>query len=203
VERVVERVLTAKGAATRARIIGGAAEVIRSRGVAETGLDDIRAATATSKSQLFHYFPDGRAQLFAAVARHEAELVLSDQQPYLDDLSSWAVWQAWRDRVVERYEQLGQNCPLAALTGQLDRSRPETRAIVADLVVRWHALLADGVRALQGTGGVATHVDPEAAASSVLAAVQGGVLILQATGDIRHLERALDAALAGLAAGAA
>ena len=60
--------LTAKGEATRRRIIEGAAAVIRSNGVAATTLDDIRAHTQTSKSQLFHYFPDGKDQLLLAVA---------------------------------------------------------------------------------------------------------------------------------------
>ena len=60
--------LTHKGAATRQRIIESAAEVIREAGVGDTTLDDIRMRTATSKSQLFHYFPDGRSHLLLAVA---------------------------------------------------------------------------------------------------------------------------------------
>src|SRR3984957_17164447 len=54
--------LTPKGAATRDRIIAGASAEIRENGVTAT-LDDIRVRTGTSKSQLFHYFPDGREQL--------------------------------------------------------------------------------------------------------------------------------------------
>ena len=49
---------TKRGAATRARIIEGAAELMYERGVAGTPLDDIMAATGTSKSQLYHYFAD-------------------------------------------------------------------------------------------------------------------------------------------------
>lgn len=103
--------LTAKGEATRRRIIEGAAAEIRSRGVAETTLDDIRARTLTSKSQLFHYFPGGKEQLLLAVASHEADQVLADQQPHLGALTSWAAWQRWRDAVVERYRKQGQSCP--------------------------------------------------------------------------------------------
>ncbi|HEX2401894.1 MAG TPA: helix-turn-helix domain-containing protein, partial [Mycobacterium sp.] len=75
--------LTQKGRATRQRIIEGAAAEIREHGVAVATLDDIRARTQTSKSQLFHYFPDGKDQLLLAVAEHEAQMVLDDQQPYL------------------------------------------------------------------------------------------------------------------------
>ena len=84
----MQRELTARGAATRARIVEGAAELIRERGIAEVAMDDIRAATSTSKSQLFHYFPGGRTELLAAVTQHEADRVIEDQRPPIDDLST-------------------------------------------------------------------------------------------------------------------
>lgn len=52
--------LTPKGAATKQRIIEGAAAAIRRHGVFALTLDDVLALTSTSKSQLFHYFPGGR-----------------------------------------------------------------------------------------------------------------------------------------------
>src|SRR3954466_16269633 len=91
--------LTSKGQATRQRIINGAAAEIRERGVAVATLDDTRGRTHTSKSQLFHYLPDGKEQLLLAVAEHEAQMVFQDQQPYLGALTSWAAWQRWRDAV--------------------------------------------------------------------------------------------------------
>ena len=59
-EAAVTTTLTAKGTATRARIIEGAAAAIRAEGVAATTLDDVCSRTHTSKSQLFHYFPGGQ-----------------------------------------------------------------------------------------------------------------------------------------------
>src|ERR1700710_1761799 len=88
--------LTAKGRATRQRIIEGAAGEIRARGVAMTTLEDVMARTRTSKSQLFHYFPDGKDQLLLAVAAFESAMVIEDQQPHLGTLTSWAAWQRWR-----------------------------------------------------------------------------------------------------------
>jgi AcrR family transcriptional regulator len=98
----MQGVLTPKGQATRARIVEGAAEVVRELGVGMATLDDIRARTGTSKSQLFHYFPGGKDALLLAVARYEAGRVLDDQQPHLGRLDSWDAWHAWRDAVVDR-----------------------------------------------------------------------------------------------------
>lgn len=100
--------LTAEGRATRQRIIEGAATEIRTRGVAQTTLEDIMARTQTSKSQLFHYFPDGKDQLLLAVAALESQAVLDDQQPHLSALTSWAAWQRWSDAVVDR--RRGASC---------------------------------------------------------------------------------------------
>jgi len=71
--------LTTKGAATRARIIETAADLLLAHGAGGTSLDDIRARTATSKSQLFHYFPGGKNDLIAAIAAFQGERVLQAQ----------------------------------------------------------------------------------------------------------------------------
>ncbi|MFE9624040.1 TetR/AcrR family transcriptional regulator [Streptomyces sp. NPDC006527] len=191
---------TAKGRATRARIIEGAAEVLRERGVAFTTLDDIRSRTGTSKSQLFHYFPDGKDGLLLAVARFEADRVLEDQQPYLGRLDSWEAWQQWRDVVVERYERQGDHCPLGSLFLQVGRARPGARAIVTELMRQWQEQLARGVRALQANRLVSPALDVDRMAAALLAGVQGGVAIMMSTGDSTHLKAALDAGIEHLRA---
>jgi AcrR family transcriptional regulator len=191
--------LTPKGAATRDRIIAGASAEIRENGVTAT-LDDIRVRTGTSKSQLFHYFPDGREQLLLAVARYEADRVLADQQPQLGDLTSWASWQAWRDAVVARYREQGQQCPLSALTTQLGRATPGAQAVVSELIGQWQAEIAAGVRHMQAAGEIAAELDPVRTAAAIVAGIQGGVVMLMSTGDTTPLEAALDLSIAYLRA---
>ena len=62
--------------------------------------------------------------------------MLADQQPELGDLTSWAAWLGWRDAVVARYRQQGQQCPLNALVSQLGRMTPGAQAVVAQLMSR-------------------------------------------------------------------
>ncbi|OBC13410.1 TetR family transcriptional regulator [Mycobacterium sp. 852013-50091_SCH5140682] len=189
---------TAKGEATRQRIIEGAAAEIRSRGVAETTLDDIRARTHTSKSQLFHYFPGGKEQLLLEVASHEADQVLADQQPHLGALTSWAAWRRWRDAVVDRYRRQGQNCPMSMLMSEIGRTTPGAQAVTASLVRRWNDDIAAGITAMQAQGKIPARVDAGRASAALLAGIQGGVGILLATGDISYLESALDLGIENL-----
>ncbi|MET8806520.1 TetR/AcrR family transcriptional regulator [Streptomyces sp. NPDC004546] len=190
--------LTAKGRATRNRIVEGAAAVLRERGVASVTLDDVMARTSTSKSQLFHYFPAGKDELLLAVARFEADQVIEDQQPYLGCLDSWEAWERWRDVVVERYEAQGDQCPLGSLFLQIGRSTPGARAIVIELMRRWQGSLAAGIRALQATGRLPADLDVDVRAAALLAAIQGGVSILLSTGGSAHLRAALDQGIADL-----
>lgn len=183
--------LTPKGTATRQRIIEAAAAEIREFGVTAT-LDDIRARARASKSQLFHYFPDGREQLLLAVARYEADRVLADQQPQLGALTSWAAWLAWRDTVLARYRQQGQHCPLSALITQLGRVTPGARAVVAELMGEWQAQIAAGITSMQAAGEIAADLDATRTAAAILAGIQGGVVMLLSTGDFTPLEAALD-----------
>lgn len=194
----MDRQLTAKGEATRSRIIKAAAEVLREKGVVLTTLDDVMARSRTSKSQLFHYFPEGKDELLRATAQFEADQVIADQQPYLGCLDSWEAWQQWRDVVIKRYAEQGDQCPLGQLMLHLGRTTPGTRALVAQLMDRWQEYLAVGMRSLQAAGRLPSDLDVEERSASLLAAIQGGVAILQATGRIYHLQAALDMGIADL-----
>ena len=183
---------TPKGETTRARIVASAAEVLREQGVASATLDDMRNRSGTSKSQLFHYFPDGKDQLLLAVAQYEADRVLDDQQPYLGCLDSWQAWYRWRDTVVQRYEAQGEQCPMGSLFQHIGRSTPGAQAIVVELMRQWQQSLAAGVQALHDRGLIGTQVDVGQAAAALLAGIQGGVSLLLSTGQSVHLRAALD-----------
>lgn len=187
--------LTKKGAATRQRIIDAASAEIRERGVVVTTLDDICRRSGTGKSQLFHYFPEGKEQLLLAVAEWEAGRVLEDQQPYLGDLTSWATWHQWRDAVVERYRRQGVHCPLGVLITEIGRHTPAAQAVTRQLLKQWQRQVQAGIEQMRESGQITRDVDPVRAAGALIAAIQGGVTILMSTGSAEHLESALDLCL--------
>jgi AcrR family transcriptional regulator len=188
-------VLTAKGAATRRRIIEAAAAEIREQGVNATRLEDVCRRSATGKSQLFHYFPGGKEQLLLAVAQHEAQRVLDDQQPHLGRLTSWPAWRRWRDAVVDRYRRQGVHCPLGVLITELGRNTPAAQTVTGQLIAKWELDVRTGIEAMQREGRIGGSVEPAQAAAGLVAAIQGGVTILMSTGSVDHLEAALDMCL--------
>jgi hypothetical protein len=101
--------------------------------------------------------------------------------------------------VVAHYGELGDRCPLGALTAQLGKTSPRTREIVSELYGTWEAYLLAGVQAMAEQGALSPGIAPETAARGILAAIQGGVLMLQATGSLDYLVAGLDAAMFPLA----
>jgi AcrR family transcriptional regulator len=196
--------LTPKGAATRARIVASGADLVLARGVGGTSLDDICSGTATSKSQLFHYFPGGKSELVGAIAAFQSERVLGAQQPFLGELDSWAAWQGWRDAVLAHYgSQPHWGCPIGALATELIGNDPERAADVARHMDHWCGYLRAGLSRMRDAGLLRADADPDTLALSVFAALHGGLLLTQTMRSLKPLEAALDGALTTLRAAAA
>jgi AcrR family transcriptional regulator len=63
--------------ARRAEIVNTARDVFAANGYAQSGLAEVASAAKVSKGLLYHYFPDGRPQLFVSVVQ---ELLTEFQQ---------------------------------------------------------------------------------------------------------------------------
>ena len=191
--------LTPKGAAMRARIVEAAADLVLARGVGGTSLDDIRAGTATSKSQLFHYFAGGKADLIGAIAAFQSERVLQAQRPYLDTLDTWEAWEGWRTALLSHYgSQPHWGCPIGTLASELAGNDADLAVELAAYMDRWRGYLEAGLRRMRASGLLRPDADPEALALAVFAALQGGLLLTQTMQSLKPLDAALDGALAAL-----
>jgi AcrR family transcriptional regulator len=196
--------LTPKGTATRDRIVEVAADLVLARGVGGTTLDDIRGGTATSKSQLFHYFPGGKSELVGAIAAFQSERVFAAQQPYLDELDSWESWAGWRGAVLAHYgSQPHWGCPISALASELIGRDPQLAHDLEMQMNRWRGYLLAGIARMRSAELLRDDVDPKSLSLSVFASLHGGLLLMQTMQLIEPLEAALDGALTTLHAAAA
>jgi AcrR family transcriptional regulator len=190
---------TAKGRETRKRITDAAAELIYERGAAGVSLDDVRHATLTSKSQLYHYFED-KNDLVHAVIDRQREHVLAFHRPKLASLSSWDDIQRWRNAIVEAQARRGcrSGCPLGSLANELAELDDAARAQLSGAFATWELLLAQGLASMVGSGALRPDTDPAVLALSTMASLQGGLLLAEVERNTRPLEVALDAAISHL-----
>ena len=142
--------------------MASSADLVLASGIGGTTLDDIRAGTATSKGQLFHYFPGGKAELVGAIAAIQGERVLDAQRPYLDTLDTWSAWEGWRRAVLDHYgSQAHWGCPVSALAREVVGNVPERAADLAAYMDRWRGYLRAGLERMRMKGILRPEADPE------------------------------------------
>lgn len=186
--------LTPKGERTRARIVAAAARLIHQRSVAGTTLDEVKAAAGVSGSQLYHYFPD-KDDLVQAVIEHQARTIAANQRQA--DLGGSEGLLAWRDTVIAQARSSNGKggCPLGSLAGQVAETDAQARALLAAGFGQWSAAISDGLRRLHAAGHLPDGIDPDKLAVTLLAALQGGLILAQVQRDTRPLETAVDTVL--------
>ncbi|MGT2425077.1 TetR/AcrR family transcriptional regulator [Amnibacterium kyonggiense] len=190
------RRLTAKGEATRARIVEAASELVFLHGVARTGVEDVQRKAGVSASQLYHYFGDKQTLMRAVIARQTTE-VLAAQRPELDALESFEALDRWRDRLVtlQRARHCVGGCPIGSIAAEIADEDAEARADLVDGFEQWEAPLRTGLATMRERGILRADADTDRLALALLAAVQGGLVLTQTRRTTVPLETALDASL--------
>jgi TetR/AcrR family transcriptional repressor of nem operon len=188
--------LTARGAATRARILQAADELIRVHGVNRTRLDDVRAATGVSKSQLYHHFPDKEALVAAVIARR-AEVILEREAAMLGRVDSMRGLERWRDAAVNRVQlrRGAHGCALGSLLSELADQDESALTSLTEHFTTWEMLMRGALDRMQANGALRPDADTGRLATGLMAALQGGYLLSQATQDASPMEASLNMAL--------
>ena len=194
------RPATARGAVTRARIVEAAADLVYRRGTVATSLEDIMEASATSKSQLYHYFADKDA-LMRAVIEFQTGRVTGGEAVRPEALDSLDGIRRWRDAVVRmnRAARGVGGCPLGSLVSQLADRSESARASLANGFELWESHFRQGLSAMRDRGELKPEADPAELATAIIAALQGGLLLAQTMRSSRPLELALDMAIGHIA----
>jgi TetR/AcrR family transcriptional regulator, transcriptional repressor for nem operon len=185
---------TERGRRTRAAIIDAATTMMYENGVATTSLDDILAASGTGKSQLYHYFSD-KSELVVAVVERQLERVLA-AQPGLADVDSIEGIERWARAVLRTHRQTGGPfaCPLGSIAAEL-KNDPAFRPALAAAFARWERPFADGLRKMQKRGELDRREKPDRLAATIVAALQGGMLLARISEDITPLRDAINLAV--------
>ena len=190
------RSLTVKGERTRRMIVDTAATLMLTDGVAGTTIEGVCAAAGVGRSQVYHYFDD-KGELVRAVIEWQAERVFSGQEPHLAHIQGWESWDAWRDLVVAIQRKAGcvGGCPLGSLASELADEDELTRHVLVKSFERWERAFRDAVQQMKDLGLMRADADTAILATTLLAALQGGLLLCQTRKDVAPLETSLNGAI--------
>jgi AcrR family transcriptional regulator len=174
-----ERRLTAKGRATRDRILQVAAELILREGLSTLNMDALRKAASVSGSQLAHYFADKQALIRAVVVRQMHVVLDFHRQPKLGALNTFDDFERWIDLNMRYLRRIGYSGTPTyhALAGQLGKSDSATRETLASGYWQWIELLEQVIQQMKDRGVVAAGADPRRLALVIVSAHQGGATL--------------------------
>ena len=189
--------MTSRGAATKARIVEAANQLMFEQGVALTTLADVRTASGTSKSQLYQHFAD-KNTLVREVIEFRAEALLAQQRRRLEKVDSLRGLELWRDEMVERnaLRDGAYGCPLGSIANEIADHDEDTRRVIATHFDEWLQMLVDAIDRLRTLGVLRADADSRALASGLLASLQGGYLLAKTARDVNLMRVALDMAIA-------
>ncbi|MRH89086.1 TetR family transcriptional regulator [Nocardia sp. SYP-A9097] len=170
----------------RDRLIDSAIALMRCKGIAGTGIAQLLEHSGISRRSVYLNFPGGKSELVAEATRTagEASSALMRTITAGADLATViAAFPAmWRDVVVASDFTAG--CPIVAAA--LGRSEsPEAADVAGATFLEWEGILADRLEA--------EALEPDTArslATTIVAAVEGAVVMSLATRSTDPLERA-------------
>jgi AcrR family transcriptional regulator len=192
---------TKHGRETRERIVRAAATLIAERGAAGTSLDDVRAASRASKSQLYHYFGD-KGGLVQAVVEHQCSTVLGVQARVLGSVNDWDSLERWTEMIASIVEQNGGRggCPIGTLAAALSDTDEALRTSLSEAFKAWSDAIRGALTRMRANGLLSADADLDALTTSVLAAIQGGLLLAKTSRDAGQFRLALGGAVVQLRA---
>jgi AcrR family transcriptional regulator len=171
---------TARGRATRDRIVSCAAALLLTDGVAALSLDNVREAAGVSGSQLSHYFDDKGALIRAVIARQTEVLMDFHRQPALGNLDTFDDFEQWVEltmRFSARRVRFQAMPTFGALAGQLSKHDEATRELLADGYRQWVSLIRGGLNRMKKNGLLVKEADSAALAHVLVSAHEGGSLL--------------------------
>ncbi len=190
---------TARGTETRLRIIRAAAELFHRQGVAATSPDQIIAASATGKSQFYHYF-GSKEGLVHEVLQDWLHAVRAGTYPADPAIESWRDLEQWFRAHLKWQQrfQMTRGCPLGTIGNELTA---EDQLVRQDLSLIFEVMrnkrAAFFIRE-KAAGRLAPAASEQALADFCLATVEGAMLMGRINRSSAVVETTIDEALAHL-----
>ena len=186
------------GTATKQRILETAERLVIDNGFAATSVDDVIAASKTSKGAFFHHFDSKLDLARALVARYAAadieqlKRAIAEAQATTDDPAERVIAFV---RVFERAadELMGaqSGCLFVSLLTERQLVQSATSAHIRKAIVAWRAdltaMLHEAVHQHRGL----EHINIDALADHLFVTFEGSFILCRAMNDNRHMRAQL------------
>ncbi len=184
---------TARGEATRARVIETARWLVNKKGFSNTSINDIIQATGVKKGNLYFHFPSkeelGLAILEDAAAEFYEFLRQSLRGKWpLDRLASFF------DAVLEKHRRTNfvGGCIFGNTALEMSDSNPKFASIIKGVFRRWIDMIEEVLIEARQAGELPPEISPDLLAKHIVASIEGGIMMARLTKEEKDLRDCLD-----------
>ena len=171
---------------TRERLLQAAFREVHRSGFQSAGIDTILAATNVTKGALYHHFESKEALGHAIVEEIIAKLVQDNWlRPMLGDGQPIDILIGIVERLPGRPQDIRNSCPLLNLAQEMSPLDEQFRKRLEMLFLEWQRGVATLLRKGQSQGTVRPDVNPDEAASFLVALVEGHASLAKVAQDTK------------------
>jgi AcrR family transcriptional regulator len=171
---------------TRQRLLQAAFREVHRSGFQSAGIDTILAATNVTKGALYYHF-DGKEALGYAIVEEIISKLVRDRwlRPLLSDGQPIDILIGIVRRTPVRPEDVRAGCPLLNLAQEMSPLDEQFRKRLERIFLAWQEGVATLLRKGQSQGTVRRNLNPDEAASFLIAMVEGYVSLAKNAQDAK------------------
>jgi AcrR family transcriptional regulator len=183
-----------KGARTRQRIVSEAAGLFNTRGFAGTSVSDVSAATGLEKGGVYNHF-SSKDDLALAAFDYAAGLVVGRLSAAVREHPAGV---AQLHAMFDVYRQVSERpfirggCPILNTAVEADDTHPALRDRARTAMNAWLLLVVRALEAARAARELRPEIDVDAVSGTIIAALEGGVLLAKLYRDPAWMRRVID-----------
>ncbi|MCV7279414.1 TetR/AcrR family transcriptional regulator [Mycolicibacterium flavescens] len=176
---------------SRSALVDSAAVLFRRQGYAATGVNQILETADVKAGSLYHHFPDGKAQLAAAVVeRVGSDIERRLREALAADLPVTEIVDGWIDLMAAGLAgDQRDGCPIEPIATESVNASAAVRTASAAVFDRWRRAISERLRA-DGW----PQDDADRTGLALIALIEGALMLARVAGDRATLEAAKAAA---------
>lgn len=179
-----------KGELTRERIIAEAAPIFNQKGFAGASMQDVMEATGLEKGGLYRHFASKEELAVEAFRYAVGKAVKMRTERIVATHTALEHLRALIARFVAAPSSVPGGCPLMNTAIDTDDGNPALRALARQGILDWQKRLAGVVREGLRAGEIRSGVKPRMVANTIIATLEGALMISRLEGTRTALEDA-------------
>ena len=176
-------------------IIRIAREVIHSKGYQATSVSDIMAATNIGKGQFYHYFQSkrdlGLAVVEDLITDWEEQLIIGILNNSDDPVTKLNRMLQWAETSHAEMD-IKHGCAMGNLAIEMSAQDEEFRVQIEDFFKQWVDSVAEILKEMIKNQQLDDIMDPIKSATSMIAMIEGGILLMVSQQNIQVLQNVFD-----------